>query len=167
MSFKKTTLGQLCPSSKNADLATPTDQPRPTILPRLQQVQSPNLFDKVSGTLSDLKLKRESSPTSLPSDTQTHRPSISRHNSKQSPTRLTPLAETQTQVAVPPSTRHSYREFECEYGDTDFEPLPVGFPYTGWYGAWCFACEYVRSMQALVTERMEGNGRYGMVRRTT
>lgn len=167
MSSKKTTLGQLCPSSKHADLATPTDQPRPTILPRLQLVQSPNLFDKGLGTLSDLNPKRESSPTSLSSGTETHRPSISHLSSKQSPTRLTPIAETQIQVAVPPSTRYPDREFECEYGDTDLESLPAGFPYTGWYGAWCFACEYVRSMQALVTERMEGNGRYGMVRRTT
>lgn len=60
-----------------------------------------------------------------------------------------------------------YSEFECDLSDSELDDVAVGFPYKDWKGVWSFACEYVRSMQKLVTELMEGTGRYGSVRHTT
>ena len=60
-------------------------------------------------------------------------------------------------------------EYDVEYNltESEFNDLPLGFPYTDWNGALCFAWEYLRNMQRLVTELMEGTGRYHGVRHTT
>lgn len=174
MSITKTPLeqtGLLAPSSKDADLATSHSQRRPRLFSRLQPALHLNLSPKSSTTLSDHRTTTGNIPISLPSNQQRHPQTNFHHSSKQFPTRLPSNTQTTTQIAAPPSTRIPYSEFQRDYGDdygdTDLESLPAGFPYTSWYGAWCFACEYVRSMQALVTERMEGSGKYGTVRRTT
>ncbi|MCJ1423277.1 hypothetical protein MMC29_001159 [Sticta canariensis] len=157
----------LASSSKNADPANPNDQRRPALSPRLQSALDLDRFSQSSTTSSELNHKTGKSSTCFSSNSQTHPPATSDYNSEQSPTRLPCDAITPTQTARLPSTRVPYSEFERDYGDSDLDSLPAGFPYTSCYGAWCFACEYVRSMQALVTERMEGNGKYGPVRRTT
>lgn len=174
MSFTKNILertGHLPPSSEDADLATPHCQRRPTLFPRLHSALHLNIFHKSSTTLSDPRTTTGNIPTTPPSKLQTYPQTVSHQSSEQSPTRLPSDMQTKTQLAASPSTRIPYSEFERDYDDdyrdTDLESLPAGFPYTGWYGAWCFACEYMRSMQVLVTERMERSGKYGTVRRTT
>ena len=158
----------LASSSKNADPATPGDQGRPAPSPRLQSVLDPDHFPQSSTIISsELNHETEKPSTCFPSNSQMHPPTASDRNSEQSPTRLPCDAITPAQTAGLPSTRVPYSEFERDYGDSDLDSLPAGFPYTSWYGALCFACEYVRSMQVLVTQRMEGNGKYGPVRRTT
>lgn len=170
MSFTKTTIAQnndFASSSKDADLATPMEEPRRTLFPRLLPALHLNHYCENSTMLSNPNPETENPPTSLRSDPQTHPPTASNHSSEKLFSRLPADAQTESQIAAPPRTRNPYSEFERDDGDTELESLPPGFPYTGWYGAWCFACEFVRSMQALVTERMEGSGKYGAVRRTT
>lgn len=170
MSFTNSTIARnnySASSSKEVDLATPKDKRRRTLFPRLPPALHLNHYCENSTTFSSPNPKAEDFPTSLHSDPQTHPPTAPNHSSEQSFNRLPADAQTETEVAAPPSTRNPYSEFERDDGDTELESLPAGFLYTGWYGAWCFACEYVRSMQALVTERMEGSGKYGAVRRTT
>lgn len=60
-------------------------------------------------------------------------------------------------------------DYDVEHNltESEFNELPPGFPYTDWNGALCFAWEYLRNMQRLVTELMEGTGRYHGVRHTT
>lgn len=96
-----------------------------------------------------------------------HPQTVSDYNDEQPPTPSPCDVTTPAQTTGLPNTRVPYSEFERDYGDSDLDSLPAGFPYTSWYGAWCFACEYVRGMQALVMERMEENGKYGPARRTT
>lgn len=168
MSSRRTTLEQadhLAPPPKNADPATPTSQ-RLRLFSRLQPALKNN-FHESSEAVSDSNLPTEDSPVSQYLNPQTHPSTASQQSSKQSRLRTPSGPQTKAQTAEPASIRVPYSEFERDYGDTDLESLPAGFPYNGWYGAWCFACEYVRSMQALVTERMEESGKYGMVRRTT
>ena len=56
---------------------------------------------------------------------------------------------------------------EVDALDYDDEDIPQGFPYADAWGIWCFVYEYLKGMQALVSECMEGRGRYGSIRHTT
>ena len=167
MKSRQTQNNHLASSSKNADPATPNDQGRPALPPLLKSALGLDRFSQSSTTSSELNHKTGKYSTCFSSNSQTHPPTASDYNSEQSPTRLPCDAIMPAQTAGLPSTRVPYSEFERDYGDSDLDSLPAGFPYTSWYGAWCFACEYVCSMEALVTQRMEGNGKYGPVRRTT
>lgn len=83
-----------------------------------------------------------------------------------------------TKLPLPPSPANSTTgkpiyipgrrgEFEYDFCESEFDDLPPGFPYNDWNGALCFAWEYIRNMQRLVTELMEGTGKYHGIRHTT
>lgn len=104
-----------------------------------------NHFYKSSTNCSDLNLKKENPSSGLSSNPQTH-PTAIYSNSKRSPTRL-PLSQ---RHKLKPS---DYRAPESLRSRLSATVATLISP--SWYGAWWFACEYVRSMQALVTKRME------------
>ena len=76
-------------------------------------------------------------------------------------------AHLHSHARMPKTTQYRYSEFERDHDDDDEDSFPAGFPYNSWYGLWCLASEYLRRMQLLVSECMEGNGRYGGIRHTT
>ena len=81
-----------------------------------------------------------------------------------------------SQMSLPPDTHKIFSRKpllfapdSCEHVFSGYglDDLPPGFPYTTWNGAFCFAWEYIKSMQKLVSELMEGTGRYHGLRHTT
>lgn len=145
MSPSKATLAQSHrhpPLSKEVDIVPPKDVQRRPYFARLKSTLPLNHFSHTSPSLSELGSQANKSPSYF-----------SAH----------PLSHTR----IPHTTQYPYNTFEQDHGNSDLDSLPAGFPYNNWYGLWCFASEYLRRMQLLVSECMEGNGRYGGIRHTT
>lgn len=146
-------------------------QPAPNSKPSLQpksRSDAPKLGSHYPSTNTHTKSRSDAPKLSshLPPTTAHTSPLLHSNSTPTNPSKIPSSSRPSHHIIYNHDTASTTEEFEPEC-EPEHEDLPPGFPYTDWRGVWSFAWEYVRGMRGLVTEWMEGTGRYGPVRHTT